>query len=271
MRNCLMTADKCSELKKENETQYFTSKFSFLNNHKGMRPGCVHLLVGTSGSGKSSLARELIIDCAKTGKVLTWLSEESEDSYSMLVNEACPHDAIKNNIKLISEMTAPVDIFKSVKTFIEYLKETLVYSEAKILFIDNITTSYLYSDAVKIQGQTEAATALRVMASQFKIPIFVIAHTQKGIFDNNSHLISVNDVRGSSAIALTAPYAYSLQSFKCEKDQHVILKVEKSRNHKGCNNRFYKLFFEMGFYISDAEVSFENVNDLFKNRNRLKD
>jgi len=49
----VLTAVKKAKLKKDNQTCYFNSgDFNFLNDHKSLRPGKKHLLLGTAGSGK---------------------------------------------------------------------------------------------------------------------------------------------------------------------------------------------------------------------------
>lgn len=271
-RGCTISDADYSKLIEENFKQHFPSKFNFLNSHRGIRPGCLSTLVGTSGSGKSTLGRELMIDAAKSGReVFVWLSEETEKAYSILMHQACPHKEIKDAITLYSEMDAPLEIFKNVDCFMKYFKEQIFDNNAEIVFIDNVTTSFMYSDMIRIEGQNKVTAMLRGIAEEFNIPIFVFAHTQKGIHDNGNHLISVDNIRGSAVLAMTSPYAYSLQSFKSNGVQKSIIKVDKSRNHKGCSNRYYSLIYDNGFYIGDAEINFDAVNEIYKTRDRLKD
>lgn len=272
-RGCTITEEEYKRLLDKNATQFFPSKFNFLNSHKGIRPGCISTLVGTSGSGKSTLAREIIIDSAKTDKeCFVWLSEESTIAYSMLIHELCPYKEIKDRITIESEMDVPADVFRSVEYFMRYFKEQILDSNAEIVFIDNLTTSFMYSDRIRIDGQNKVATELRAIAEEYDIPIFIIAHTQKGIHDNGNHLISVDNIRGSAALSMTSAYAYALQSFKNEGGKQTsFIQVNKSRYHKGCANRFYGLKYDLGHYIGDIELKFEAVNEFFKLRNRLKD
>ena len=64
---------------------YFDTHYNFLKAHNGFRPGCMHMFMGTSHGGKSTLVRSLLTDICLSGKdingepnpVLLWLSEET--------------------------------------------------------------------------------------------------------------------------------------------------------------------------------------------------
>jgi len=273
MKGCVMPEEEIIRRKKYYETQQIYSRFDFINSHKGYRPGGITTFIGTSGSGKSSIIRETIIDSAKDKEVFVWLSEESEKDYSAMINQSCPHKDIKEKINLFSELDVPEDVFCDLKVFLLYFKEQVLEHNAEIVFVDNITTSYMYSDTVGCKGQSETARFLRNLSEEFNIPIVVVAHTKKGVFDNNGHLISLDDIRGTTAIPMKTSYGYALQAFKVNGEIRPFIRVEKSRYHKGCINRFYALFYdkEFGCYISDSEVDFELFNEAFKCRNRLKD
>ena len=61
-------------LLKERDKVHWYSDYHFLNEHKGHRPGALHLYLGVAHGGKSTLMRSLLIDalkkCDKDKKIL---------------------------------------------------------------------------------------------------------------------------------------------------------------------------------------------------------
>ena len=63
---------------------YFKSHFEFIQSHKGYRPKNVHLFMGESHGGKSTLVRSLVMDACLSDEappVLVWLSEETPHEF----------------------------------------------------------------------------------------------------------------------------------------------------------------------------------------------
>ena len=59
-----------SELKDRVE---IPSRYEFLKAHNGIRPNCLHGMIGTTGCGKSTLLKCIIAETAQHKKVLVWL------------------------------------------------------------------------------------------------------------------------------------------------------------------------------------------------------
>jgi ABC-type proline/glycine betaine transport system ATPase subunit len=61
------------------------SKLGFLNAHNGLRRGSLHLVLGTTGGGKSTLVRtvlrDIIFNADNQLSVGVWLSEETVEDY----------------------------------------------------------------------------------------------------------------------------------------------------------------------------------------------
>lgn len=248
--------------------QYFESRFQFLDEHKGIRNGYLHLLIGTTGSGKSTLTRSIIEDCAVDHRVLVWASEESKRDYVRALNSKNRKRNVMNNITVISELDIPERVKTDVHNFMFYFREEIMKHSPEIVFIDNVTTSFMYSDIIGFKGQAQIADKLRSFAADNFLPIFCVAHTKKTIADNM--LIDISDIRGSSALSNTAAYAYTLQVFKREGNWASVITIQKSRNHQ-IKNYHFKLFFENGTFTKAAAIPMSIVNQLYQLRDRLTD
>ena len=63
---------------------HFSTRLSFLDEHKGLRKCCMHTILGRASGGKSTLVRTVIADLVENNpdiKISLWLSEESEMDY----------------------------------------------------------------------------------------------------------------------------------------------------------------------------------------------
>jgi KaiC/GvpD/RAD55 family RecA-like ATPase len=68
-------------LENNNKTFFSHSRFKFIEKHKGLRPGLMHVLLGTTGSGKTTLSRSILSDICKRDKVLFYSTEETKDQF----------------------------------------------------------------------------------------------------------------------------------------------------------------------------------------------
>jgi KaiC/GvpD/RAD55 family RecA-like ATPase len=260
-----------AKIDKEKETYHFYTRFNFLSAHFGIRPSENHLIVGTSGSGKSTLARSIAVDCATKKRVLFWASEESKRSVAPAFNKITRDKNTLDNITIYSELDMPKEIKQSgIHTFISFFQERVMCYEPDIIFIDNLTTSYMYSDSIGYQGQHEMACELVNFANKNKIPIFMIAHTKKGIVDNQSQPIDITDIRGNTAIANAVGYGYILQNFKIGNSLFPYIYIHKHRHHE-VTAKYYSINFEDGVYNRDREVDFKIINEAYQKRNRFRD
>jgi len=256
-------------LKRHNE-QYFESRFEFLNEHKGIRNSVLHVLIGSTGSGKSTLSRNIMLDCAYNKKVVVWASEESIRDYNLALNKVCRDKRLLDNITIISELDAPERVNNDIQSFMFYFREEIMKHSPDIVFIDNVTTSFMYSDAIGPRGQSSAINNLRSFAAEEFLPIFCIAHTKKTIADNS--LLTINDIRGSTALSNTAAYAYVMQVFKMNKLRFSLISIQKSRYHQP-ENHYFKLFYDKddGSYTKSVAVGMDIINQMYQLRDRLTD
>ena len=150
-----LTPELIAEIKSEAKKIYFKSNFSFLNQHNGLRPGAIHVLMGTAGSGKSTFIRSVIGDCLKINPapVYTWQSEESvrELQFGMLSQGI--------DQKTLTKLYVESELDNNNAQLNEILNRVKI-TGSKILVIDNITTSRFYMDR-KISEQSAFITKIK--------------------------------------------------------------------------------------------------------------
>lgn len=257
------------QVKKDN-VQFFGTCFNFLRGHNGIRPGNLHGLLATTGAGKSSLIKKLASECAEFCKVLIWLSEETAEQYQAMINRIVTNDEITKNILYVEEKKMHPDLFQDIETFLKYFEDKIVESNCGVIFVDNATTSYLYSDQIGARGQNKVARFLSKITQKYNRPVFYAAHTGKGIYDNMDRLINIEDVRGNRQLATQTEYFYIINKITVNEKQYKILRVAKHRHHdEACGFFLLSWDSEKKFYTGDTKIEFNKVNEIFLARDKI--
>jgi ABC-type dipeptide/oligopeptide/nickel transport system ATPase component len=257
-----------SEVKKFQDStlsQYARSRFNFLNVHQGLRPGIAHGVLGTPGSGKSTLVKSIIADTAEKLKTLVWLSEETIVQYQgKLSLLKCKMD----NVVFIEERDIKENAYPTLDSLIMFLTEEIAASGVKAFFWDNLTTSKIY-ESLKPNIQGKFFTAILNFCDENDIIFVYVAHTKQGISDNHRQLIEGEDMRGSAYPFTQSPYFYIFQRFTIGTKVYAFVHVRKHRFHDEVEQKFYLLNFKDGIYVDDRQLEFNKLNDFFKQRNHL--
>jgi len=252
----------------ENETNFLgDTRFKFINNHKGLRPGMMHVLLGTTGSGKTTLSRSILADLSKTNKVLVYSSEETLKQFQTQSGYA---DKINlKNIYFLHEKDVLSEHNNDVSSgdpLIKTLEWAIESHNPKIVFIDNITTSLFYDqnkNAIRVTSQ------LRDLMQKTNTAFFVIAHTASPIRDGC--WFGANDMRGFRTIANLSEYLYCLFRTRTIVLGHEIastfVHVDKSRMHSGVKE-FYRLTYEIKEreYSCDDPANYKAVHEMLKGK-----
>lgn len=232
-----------ARLVQENETNFFApSRFNFLNEHKGLRPGLMHILLGTTGSGKTTLARGLLADLSQECRVLVYSTEETAEQFQ---TQAAYASKVKlENIAFAHEADyfANTSGAHDIDGFIAQLRWSIDIEKPKVLFFDNITTSVFYDQNKQAGYMTSRLRALMV---ERNIPFFVVAHTGSNVRDNT--WFEASQVRGFRNIVNAAEYLYCLFRFRSEirgyTESASFIYVDKSRMHEG-GKKIYRLGYD---------------------------
>jgi len=252
----------------KNNKVYYPSKFLFLNAINGIRKGNLNGFIGTTGSGKSTLIKAIIADTAKHSKVLVWLTEESISEYQPKINQCIEDERYLKNISFIEESSLPAWCFGEQDAFFSYLKRLLVESGAEVMFIDNITSGFLYSDDIDVSGQGRSAIFLSKIAKELGVAIVYVAHTKKNVNDTYSGLITKEDIRGSQKISIVTEYLFILQTINSNRQRFPVIIISKNRHHQ-IEDKYYILKFADGVFQKDKKIDFELVKKIFSARERL--
>lgn len=248
-----------SEVEKLDEKWHYHSRFNFLAQHMGVRPNKLHLLMGTTGSGKSTVVKSIIADASKDAKILVYLTEEKKEEYAQVLDKLGYN---RDNVSFFEELSIPAKMDYRSKLFV--IREAIIASEAQILVFDNVTTSALYEGT----HQTQNAFIDQLCSFAADRSVFCVAHTNKVFKDNGGQLMTSSDIRGSARLPLKAQFLYCLQVMQVGETKFPVLRIEKHRGWE-LKNYFFLLGYEHGVYKFDQIIDFAYVKQIFKKRNKL--
>lgn len=253
-----VNADKLSRVK------LWDSRFSFLNAHYGIRPSRIHYLIGTTGTGKSSVLEAIIGDSSIEHPTAVISTETDAMRYIPAIEEA-RRDSSKN-VNFVFEKTINPEITINPERYLGWIEDMIVDSGVKAVFLDNLTTSCLYSG--NFASQQNASKRLTTLAGKLDIALFVIAHTKAEVTDNMNRPINGEDIRGPKTPFIEADFFYVFQRWVIGKNFFPVMTTVKHRGYKTLD-KLHMLNFQNGIYTGDKKVEFEDVNRIFCQRNQL--
>ena len=243
------------------------SSFGFLDEHNGLRPGRLHLLLGAYGSGKSTLIDDLMLQTCCNGNVLNYKSEEFCKDFIMNIDRKKKGTDFVENIHVESELEhGDGDCVETFKLWFTAKIEALMPS---VVFWDNLTTSKWYAE--KRSGeQLSFVMWLKGLAVKCNIPIFLVAHTNKNIAEYTQRIIDGNDIRGTASVINLVDYLYILQRIPVGNEYYTTIRIQKHRHHR-INNNYWCLRYskDLNSFTSDAAISFEDFKARYNQRNKL--
>jgi archaellum biogenesis ATPase FlaH len=248
---------------------------SFLDDHFGARPGCLHTLLGSVGRGKSTLIQSLVLSWGLEQNVLLYQTEESVERIERKLFEKDNQAAYlttKLHIVMESEFLKTYQP-NNAAGFLRLFEAKIVASKAKVVILDNLTTSAYYEG--KFTNVLPILSGLTALAEKYKVPVFVVCHTKKGVTEATKGLISPDDVRGSALVYNKSDYFYTF--YRVRKTgitgssmDAAFVYVNKSRDHDN-QDSIYRLVYDVNKkrYMSDVKIDFEKFKTAIRERDKL--
>lgn len=262
-----MTESESNIYKIKKEMVAIKTRLNFLLEHNGLRKGFLHMILGSTGGGKTTLVRSILKDILHNNgddqKVLLWLSEESADDYKSEMSFGITKGL--DNVTIFSEM----DSLRKPDEYMFILSEYIKSETPDVVLIDNVTTSSFYA-SLRPNDQGEVVLAIKRLAKENNCAVILVAHTRAEANDNCGRLIHENDVRGGKSISNIVEFLYIMQRFEIGSTMFPTLRLRKARGQD-----VEKSLFTLGFkktsklYEYDISLSFDEFKEKFKMRNTL--
>jgi len=267
VRSSEIDAEYLELLADSDKNTYIPTDFMFLKEHNSWRPECLHLLMGTASSGKSTLTKDLVAEASKSSRVIVYKSEETTTEFAKDLHNGAYGDIMKEDIHIFSEMEN--ENFDTVRAFARWLEKKVVEIQPGVVFFDNLTTSRYYAEK-RPNEQLAFVSWLKKMAHEYMIPIVLVAHTRKEVTDNMNRLIVKEDIRGTSNVTNLVQFFYVLQKIMTGNTWNLFLRIDKNRGYRVKRTLFlmdYRI--DRNRYISSLPVEFEEFKEIYQQRNRL--
>lgn len=210
------------------DTMHIKTGIKWIAQHNGWRPGKMHVIMGASHAGKSTLVRSILYDYFSNnseGFCGMWLSEESLDD----LKEGLIDLKMPQRVEVCLDVETEYDM-KDRKEATQKLISFMDRHKPNLFIIDNITTSITY-EGVQFSQATEILHQLKKAAHRNNTALIVIAHSRADIGEYSGRIIEPNDVRGSKTIVNLSQFFYVLQNFKINGSVYPTLRVVKHRGY----------------------------------------
>jgi predicted ATP-dependent serine protease len=210
LESAFQTDGEKEESEAERMTYYFDTQLDFLKAHCGYRPGRMHILIGPTGGGKSTLVKTMLLDLVVhlgDRKALLILSEERVKDFHESMSK------MPSSLKWLNLLVTTEDRILSGNSMEDYIYELsgIVEKEKiKIVFYDNITTSKFYPIGKIGEQETFVKRLKSQLCHVHDLPIVLVAHTAAEVTANHNKITGPEDIRGCKTTANLAECLYTL-------------------------------------------------------------
>lgn len=212
-------------------------KLQFVQAHQGFKDGFTHLILSSTGSGKSTLTRTVLFEALKNYRVFWYSTEETYEEF----REYCASSEIPN--KLLKNL-----FFKrecESESIVDVAQRVSVENSCDLFIFDNYTTCKEVI-SLKQDEQIKLFKKIRDVMLGLKIPLIVVAHTSS---ESKNFKIEKRDpfeVRGFKDISMESHVIYSLETFKIEVRKKLNIGFDQDDN-------------EEKFYYESEKISLLNI------------
>lgn len=259
----------------ESKIRFYDTRYKFLEDQNGIRPGMDHILISTTGAGKSTLFRGIVLDTAKEHDVMLYSSEETCKDLTLMFGRSKTDQDVLQHIHLLHDndvLKAGISL-KDGKGWAKVVLDFFKQNKCSAFFFDNLTTSVFYI-GLGPDKQSEFWIRLESIFNALNVPTFTVAHTATGVSDMSGSLIGPDNIAGSRTPTKRAEYCYCMQRFLVEDNGteqiYSFVRVAKSRQHDTQGNIYHLDYNSLKKEFScDRKVSYRFFNDQFIARFRM--
>jgi hypothetical protein len=255
----------------------FTKTNKYLN---GFKEEDLIILSGLSGCGKSTFVLNLLNEFLKNGKhclgfflegkiffyILRMMCIESGKKIEDLRNDKEEWEGLKRQFAsypLYFYSGPQADI--STKKIIDLSKSATKMFDINFIAIDNIQ-KFVRDDRNVVTSTSDAASQLKDLAVDLKIPVLVIAHVRKP--EKNKKRVTMYDAKKSTTIFKNADIYLVIWDRKKEGslEDDIILTIEKNRGGEGGIDLLMTFDKKIARFSERAEIlNIDSVSQKIKN------
>ncbi|CBW25675.1 hypothetical protein BMS_0772 [Halobacteriovorax marinus SJ] len=265
---------KISENNKE-----FKTKYKFLKAHNGLQAGHIHLLLGRTNKGKSTLIHSLMAENSLNGyRVLLFLSEGNKSDIKEAIEPVLDIKArsekdkqeLLERILLIDRNDISDEASYCPRIWVKDLFKVINEQKIDILYIDNFSTSSYGDSAPEVQANL--IQILNRTAQRYLIPVFGAIHQAKSVSPDKE--LSLIDIRSNSAFMNISSFIYAINDFYNLDKSLRILKILKSRKYSEAIDKYFELTYKkvkrQGFYSKNMEITEQTAKRYFVENSRRR-
>jgi archaellum biogenesis ATPase FlaH len=257
---------------RNDEGAFIPSNFKFIKSHGGLHKGHIHVLMGRTTKGKSSLLLEVILENAVKGiSSLLFLSEAKKEDIRKQVDEMMLLKKIPledqyialSCIFLITEADFRGDDHYEPQKWLNALSSIAKEVDAKIVCIDNV--SGIRHGNCTPEVQVEFMKYLNETTQRLNVPMIVAVHQAKSTDPLKE--LEMHDVRANQNFTSLPSYVYALNDFSNLDKGKRLLSILKSRIQGDSNGKYFDLIFKKGktsgHYAKDREIPHNTAKNYF--------
>jgi hypothetical protein len=231
--------------------------------------------MGTSGQGKTTIARSVMTDIAKHHKIFFYGSEETLEQTQAMFSLRGTENEVLKNFFFCHELDIKKECNGDVNEWLRLLELKIMNERCEVLFFDNITTSCFY-DGAKPDVQSKVVDGIMQILKSCNVAGFFIAHTANGVKDDQQALFSTSDVRGGKAITNRAEFVYAYQKFVgaatatgSTTPTYGTIRNLKARNYDVGSTFLLSYNFDKREYTGDVKIPNTKFKEIYDARFKL--
>lgn len=249
-----------ANVKIESEKSSIESKFNFIKAHRGYQPGHLHLLLGRTNKGKSTLILSLIAESVLNGhNCILYISEglkhEIREGIEAIIRiKREDSERHLKRVTLVNDEYFSVDEITNPARWVNKFFNLAYRTKSELVFFDNFSTSPFGDSSPEIQASF--VRKIKEKAQSSNLPVFGAVHPTKNV--SMTKKLELPDIRANLAFSSVPSFIYGFNDIP-QKGGIRILEILKARkNGAVITGTYYELFYKSlkgeGYYHKDVLI-----------------